>query len=52
MKKQSGFSFEGEFKDGKFSGRGTATYPSGEIFTGQYVEGFRSGEGTLKYSNG
>jgi hypothetical protein len=32
-----------------FTGRGTATYPNGDIYEGSFQDGMRHGEGTYKY---
>lgn len=35
-----------------YTGRGTATYPNGEIYEGDFVDGRRTGKGKYTYSNG
>jgi len=45
-------SYEGEFKDGKFHGMGTMTYPNGDKYTGDWQKGAPSGQGTLTLPDG
>ena len=44
--------YEGEYKDGNFHGRGTRTYASGNVYEGEFKDGQRHGRGTFKWSNG
>ena len=34
----------------KFTGKGTATYPNGDIYEGNFKDGVRHGDGTYTYS--
>ena len=46
------FSYEGEWKDDRMHGAGTATFQDGTVYEGQFVAGKREGMGTIKYRNG
>ncbi|KAH8055972.1 translation initiation factor IF-2 [Aureococcus anophagefferens] len=41
--------YEGEYADGKRSGVGTMTYPSGDTYTGEWKDNKMHGTGTYKY---
>jgi hypothetical protein len=43
----NGDTFEGEFMNGKRTGRGTYYYSNGDVFTGQWLQNFRDGFGEL-----
>ena len=42
----------GQFKDGKFDGQGTYTYPDGTKYIGQFKDGLPNGQGTYTYPDG
>ncbi len=44
--------YTGEFKDGKFNGQGTMTYPNGNTYTGAFKDGLPIGQGTITYPDG
>ena len=44
--------YEGEFKDGKPHGQGTATYPDGGKYVGEYKDGKYHGQGTETWPDG
>ena len=44
--------YEGEYKDGNFHGRGTRTYADGGVYEGEWKDGQRHGRGTRTYANG
>lgn len=48
----SGSKYEGEFKDGKPNGRGTATLANGDKHEGEWKEGKANGHGKLTKANG
>jgi hypothetical protein len=52
VNKSSGYTFTGEFKDGKIFGQGAETFPSGEKFSGWFEDGKRNGFGTHTYADG
>ena len=35
-----------------YTGKGTATYPNGDIYDGEFVEGVRQGKGKYTYGTG
>lgn len=45
-------SYEGEFMEGMFHGRGRETYADGSSYTGEFVRGHREGRGQMRYANG
>ena len=45
------YTYSGEFKDGKPSGQGTATYTNGSRYSGEYKNGKRNGQGTFTFAN-
>lgn len=45
-------SYEGEFKNGLFNGKGTIKYKDGSIYTGEFKNGLRDGYGTFQDSKG
>ena len=47
-----GFTYEGEWRNGEISGRGTATYTNGDVYEGMFEAGMRQGEGTMRYAGG
>jgi hypothetical protein len=49
---QNGSRYEGEFKDGKYSGRGTFYFANGSVYEGEYENGRYHGQGTFTYANG
>lgn len=49
---KDGERFEGEWKDGKFHGKGIKTLPDGTIFDGDWEEGRPFGQGMCKYPDG
>ena len=48
----SGYTYFGEWQNGKESGRGTATFSDGEKYRGEFRDGIRSGSGTDTFANG
>ncbi|WP_141731119.1 MORN repeat-containing protein [Oligoflexus tunisiensis] len=44
MKFKSGFTYRGEFKDARFHGQATVTYPSGDVRYGNFLNGKREGD--------
>jgi len=44
--------YEGQWKNGQWSGKGKATYPNGDIYEGMYKEDQRHGQGLYKWHNG
>jgi TonB family protein len=42
-----GNKYTGEFRDGRFNGKGTITYKNGEKYIGEFVDNYREGFGTL-----
>jgi hypothetical protein len=48
----SGGIYEGEWKDRKYYGQGTLTYPDGDKYVGEWVDGKKHGYGTMTHSNG
>lgn len=49
--KPSGLTYEGMFKDGKYSGPGSLNYPGGVKFEGTFEEGYKV-KGRITYLNG
>ncbi len=53
---KNGSKYVGNFKDGKFSGRGTFTWEkgkfAGENYVGEFLKGKRSGLGSHTFANG
>jgi hypothetical protein len=47
-----GRKYDGEFHDGKFSGRGTMTGPTGEMQVGEFRDGLPNGQGTHTFPDG
>ena len=47
-----GFEYSGEWKDNKFNGQGSYTYPNGGRTVGEFKDGKRHGQGTHTYPNG
>ena len=52
LKEKTGYSYLGNWKNGRRDGKGVENYESGSIYTGHLKNGKRSGHGTMKYSNG
>lgn len=48
----SGNKYFGQFKHGKFYGKGTQTSPDGFKYDGQFKEGMMRGQGTYTFSDG
>ncbi len=44
--------YEGEFKDGLYSGQGTYTFVKGTKYVGEYKDGKRNGQGTATFADG
>lgn len=49
---KDGERYEGEWKDGKFHGKGIKTLPDGTVFDGEWFEGRPFGSGMCKYPDG
>jgi hypothetical protein len=49
---KDGERYEGEWKDGKFHGKGIKTLPDGTVFDGEWNEGRPFGTGLCKYPDG
>ena len=49
---QSGQHYEGDYKDGKWHGRGTLTFSNGDRYEGRFVDGAIRGKGMLFMANG
>lgn len=49
---KDGERYEGEWRDGKFHGKGIKTLPDGTIFDGEWTEGRPQGMGMCKYPDG
>ena len=47
-----GGTYVGEFKDGKFDGQGTYTFPDGQKYVGEWRDDRRSGHGTKYRADG
>jgi hypothetical protein len=47
-----GVKYVGEFKNGKYNGQGTKTYPDGEIYVGEFKDNQRNGRGTCIFPDG
>jgi hypothetical protein len=47
-----GFSFEGEFRNGKPNGQSTITWSDGSMYEGQVIDGEKSGSGTYTHPDG
>ena len=48
----NGYSYEGEWKEGKIEGLGVAKYPDGSSYEGNFVDGKHSGQGKLIFPDG
>jgi len=48
----SGNKYVGEYKNGKFNGRGTETFAIGNKYVGEYKDGNRNGQFTVTYPSG
>ncbi len=44
--------YEGQFRDGLPSGKGTYTWANGDIYNGEWKEGYRDGKGSYKFKVG
>jgi len=44
--------YEGEFKNGKYHGQGTKTFPDGMKYEGEFKDGQPHGQGTITYPDG
>lgn len=42
-----GFKYVGEFKNGKYNGQGTLTWPDGSQYVGHWKDGKENGQGTI-----
>jgi len=47
-----GFKYEGEFKNDKFYGHGTITFPDGEKYVGDWKDNEYNGQGTFTFRDG
>eukprot|EP01034_Spumella_vulgaris_P023720 gene23720-29973_t len=43
--------YSGDFMHGRREGRGTTTYPNGNVYTGQHEGGMPNGQGTMRYTS-
>ncbi|CAF1537867.1 unnamed protein product, partial [Didymodactylos carnosus] len=48
----SGAKFEGEFRNGKFNGRGKLVYRGGDVYVGQWKDDKRHGVGKMNWTDG
>jgi len=48
----NGYTYTGEFKNGKQNGQGTEKYANGYTYTGEFKNGKRTGQGTETFANG
>ena len=44
--------YDGDFKKGKFEGKGTLEFYNGDSYSGDFIRGLMHGRGILKYKNG
>lgn len=44
--------YEGQYKDGVFSGKGKLELPNGNVYTGMFESGVQNGEGTMYFREG
>lgn len=49
---QAGETYVGQYRDGKYEGRGSLTYANGEKYVGQFHDGLRDGQGTYAWADG
>ena len=47
-----GREYVGEFKNGKYNGRGTLTWFSEDKYVGKFKDGLQNGQGTFTFSDG
>ena len=50
--KFKGWTYIGEFKNDKFNGQGTGTFPNGSKYVGEYLNDKRNGPGTFLFADG
>jgi len=48
----NGYSYAGEFKDGKYNGQGTEIFANGNKYTGEFKDNQRNGQGTWTFADG
>ena len=48
---EDGNFYEGEFKNGKFDGKGLYKYKNGDIYRGEFKEGYRDGKGIYLWND-
>jgi hypothetical protein len=49
---KNGNSYEGEWLNGKFDGKGTFTWAKGDVYTGYFKDGHRDGNGKYVFKDG
>jgi hypothetical protein len=49
---KNGNSYEGEWTNGKFDGKGTFTWSKGDVYTGYFKDGHRNGNGKYVFKDG
>ena len=52
MRKADGNVYEGEFKAGKYEGRGVFRHADGDVYEGEFKAGFAEGRGVYRWANG
>ena len=52
IKKENGWVYVGEFKEGKLHGKATVTKPNGDSFTGEHVNGVTEGLCVYRWKDG
>ncbi len=49
---EDGDTYDGEFEDGKFEGKGKLIYENGDVYEGEFEDGEKSGKGTYTWKDG
>jgi len=44
--------YKGEYKDGKYNGKGNLRYSNGNIYEGEWKNGKRDGKGIMRFGDG
>jgi hypothetical protein len=50
--KKAKVGYEGEYKDGKYHGKGKYTYANGDVYEGEWKDGEKHGKGRYTYAGG